>query len=245
MFTPVRSRRTFEEALEQIADAIRAGDLRAGDRLPSERTLAAQMEISRPTLREAMKVLTEAGVVESRSDGTYVRSEWLPVELIEQRSQMRLGEVAQVLEARRLFEPRVALLAAAYATEADLEAMQQTIDLQREAPADRERVRVLDTRFHLAMARATRNDIVVAQMQLLLRHVEIARDMALRAPIEPEQVIHTHERTLQAIARAQPDEIEAAMDGHLAYLERIWEEESGRPRLRQPPPFLLPHPNRV
>src|SRR5256885_1720064 len=61
MFTPVRTRRTFEEAAEQIAEKVRAGELRAGDKLPGERALAAQMEISRPTLREAIAVLVEAG----------------------------------------------------------------------------------------------------------------------------------------------------------------------------------------
>ena len=59
-FEPVSSRRTFEEAVEQIAERIKAGDLHMGDRLPSERDLAAQMRISRPTLREAVKVLAEA-----------------------------------------------------------------------------------------------------------------------------------------------------------------------------------------
>ena len=54
MFNPVRTRRTFEEAAEQIADKVRAGELRVGDKLPAERDLALQMEISRPTLREAV-----------------------------------------------------------------------------------------------------------------------------------------------------------------------------------------------
>ena len=56
-FDPVATRRTFEEAVEQIAEKIRGGDLHTGDRLPSERELAAQMRISRPTLREAIKML--------------------------------------------------------------------------------------------------------------------------------------------------------------------------------------------
>ena len=63
--------------------------------------------------------------------------------------------------------------------------------------------------------------------------------MALRTPLEPGLVIATHERTLQAIIGGDPDEIEAAMDEHLSYLERLWEEEGGRPRLRRPPAFLV------
>ena len=56
-FEPVSSRRTFEEAVEQIAERIKSGDLHVGDRLPSERELASIMRISRPTLREAVKTL--------------------------------------------------------------------------------------------------------------------------------------------------------------------------------------------
>jgi hypothetical protein len=64
--------------------------------------------------------------------------------------------------------------------------------------------------------------------------------MALRADHEPEWAIQIHERTLQAIMSRDPDQIEAAMDEHLTFLERIWEEESGRARLRKIPDFLLP-----
>ena len=62
-FAPVGPRRTFEGAVEQIAEQIHLGELSTGDRLPSERELAAAMQISRATLREAARVLAEAGVL--------------------------------------------------------------------------------------------------------------------------------------------------------------------------------------
>ena len=77
-FEPLATRRTFEEAVEQIAEKVKSGDLHVGDRLPSERELAGQMRISRPTLREAVKVLVEAGVLEVRrgqSGGIFVAAE--------------------------------------------------------------------------------------------------------------------------------------------------------------------------
>jgi DNA-binding FadR family transcriptional regulator len=247
MFTPVKTRRTFEEAVEQIAEAIRAGDLHAGDRLPSERTLAAQMRISRPTLREAIRVLADSGIVEVKSGpggGMFVSSDLVPAALIERQSELRISEISGVLEARRLLEPRVAQLAALYATEHDFDAMQRTIDLQRECPDDRERFIQLDHRFHLAIARATQNATVVSLMRSLLRSLEIARDMAIRGEHEPENAIAIHEHTLQAIMGGDPDVIEAAMDEHLSFLERIWERESGRARLRTIPDFLLPRAER-
>src|SRR4051812_12190955 len=99
LFTPVQTRRTFEEAGDQIAEKLKLGELHAGDRLPSERDLAAQMQISRPTLREAIKVLSESGVVEVKpgpSGGMFIASEFVPRELVRSRSHLRVGEVAGV-----------------------------------------------------------------------------------------------------------------------------------------------------
>jgi GntR family transcriptional repressor for pyruvate dehydrogenase complex len=235
MFKPVHTRMTFEEAMQQIVDAIRAGDLQPGDRLPSERTLAKLMEISRPTLREATSVLSEAGVIAVKpgpGGGMFVASDVIPVRLLEQRSELRIGEVAAVLEARRLIEPRVAQLASLYGTDVDFDFMRQTIELQRDCVDEPRRFAEIDLRFHLAIARATHNDEVVAIMRSILRRIAIARDMLQRAPGDAEASIALHERTLAAILGGDNDEIDAVMDEHLGYLERIWEEESSRTPLR-------------
>src|SRR5919198_3620527 len=95
-FEPVATRRTFEEAVEQIGEKVKSGELQVGERLPSERELAAQMRISRPTLREAVKVLTEAGVLEVRrgqSGGIFVGSELVPPRLLRTTTDIRVGEV--------------------------------------------------------------------------------------------------------------------------------------------------------
>ena len=221
-FEPVSSRRTFEEAVEQIAEKIKSGDLHIGDRLPSERELAAQMRISRPTLREAVRTLAEAGVLEVRS-----------------------GQ-SGVLEARRLLEPRVAQLAAVHATEDDFAALAALIERKRELAADDDFLRhedlflQLDLKFHLAMARATRNSTVVQLMRSVLRRLEIARDMAVHAPLVPDWVISIHERTLAAIRSADFALIDEVMDEHLAQLEQIWERETGRGLVRPLPDFLQP-----
>lgn len=234
----------FEEVVAQIVEAIRAGDLRAGDKLLPERKLAAQMGISRPTLREAIKVLSEAGVIEVRPGprgGNFVRSEVVPPGLVERRLEMPIEDIFGLLEARRLFEPRVAQLAALYATEDDFAALRRTIELSREAANDRARFLQLDHRFHLGIARATKNSTIVDMTKALLRRMEVAQDVALRRAHEPEWSIDIHERTLRAIMSGDPEMIEVAMDEHLSFLERIWEEESGRPRLREIPEFLRSH----
>jgi DNA-binding FadR family transcriptional regulator len=235
-FSPVQTRRTFEEAVEQIAERITLGDLRPGDQLPSERTLAEQMQISRPTVREALKLLAEAQVVAVRPGargGAVVLDNVVPREVLQRKSDLRVGEVGGVLEARRLLEPQVALLAARHAGAADLETMERTLDAQRrlagaeEFLAVEDRFLALDLQFHLAIAKATGNSTVVSLMRSLLRRLEIARDMALHHPPVVEWSLGIHERTLEAIRDGDPEAIEAVMDEHLSALERTWERESG------------------
>jgi GntR family transcriptional regulator, transcriptional repressor for pyruvate dehydrogenase complex len=245
IFRPARSRRTFEDATEQIVDAIKAGDLQVGHRLPSERMLSAQMQISRPTLRQAIRLLSEAGIIEVKpgpGGGMIVRSDNIPPDLIDSRGHvdLRIGQVASVLEARRLVEPNVAQLAAARATDADIDSMQQIIELQRVAQDDEHRFLELDVRFHLAIARATHNETVITMMRPLLRQLEIARRRMLQGDEDAELTLEIHERTLAAIVSGDPATIEQVMDEHLSWLEERWEKETGRLRLRKTPEFLLP-----
>lgn len=248
-FTPVGPRRTFEGAVEQIADRIRLGEVAAGDRLPSERELAAAMQISRPTLREAVRVLADAGVVEVRTGATggiFVTSDYVPLELLRSRSDLRLGEVAGVLEARRLIEPRVAQLAAVNAREEDFAALQRILDAQKallaegDVLAHEDHFLQLDTRFHLRIARATGNSTIVSLMRTLLRRLEIARDLALHEPPVAPWVIEIHERTIAAIRSADHERIEQVMDEHLAAMERAWEQATDRVLVRPIPDFLRP-----
>ncbi len=242
-FTPVQTRRTFEEAVEQIAERVKLGELAVGDRLPSERALAEQMQISRPTLREAVKVLQDSGLVEVRrgaAGGIFVATELVPPELLVHRREMRLGEVAQVLEARRLLEPQVARLAAQRGSQPDFAAMAATIAGQRElvaagsilAEGREDRFLALDVRFHLALARATGNDVLVSLVRALYRDLEIARDMALHYEPVPEWSLAIHEQTLAALRSGDLERVAAVMDEHLGQVERTWEQETGRPLTR-------------
>lgn len=241
-FAPVRTRRAFEDAVAQIADRIHSGALRTGDSLPSERALASQLGISRGTLREAVDVLMRAGVLDAKAGvgGTYVCSDAVPTRLLAHGVEVRLSEVSHVLEARRLFEPRIAQLAAVFAEPDDFALLDRTIELQREYAHDPARQLSIDTRFHVLIARATRNPVAVDMMKELLARIEIVREMALRGPDDPQLAVAVHEKTLAALKARDPARIEAVMDEHLAFLEQRWAAHGGRLRLRRLPDFLLP-----
>jgi GntR family transcriptional repressor for pyruvate dehydrogenase complex len=249
----VLTRRTFEEAVDQIAERIQFGELRVGDQLPPERALATQMQISRPTVREALKVLADSGVLEVRpgpTGGAFVKSEFVPRDVITRRSELRLSEVGGVLEARRMLEPRVAQLAAVHATANDFETMQRTIALQlriARAAGDgigvvthEDRFLALDQQFHLAIARATGNSTIVTLMRSLLRRLDIVRDMALHEPPTVEWSLDVHQQTVDAIRAGDMDRIERVMDDHMAELERTWRRDSDLAAQRAVPDFLLP-----
>lgn len=232
MFTPVRTRRTFEEAAEQIADKVRAGELRIGDKLPPERDLALQMEISRPTLREAVKVLVDAELLEVRrgpGGGMFVATDVVPVDLVRRVSELRLSEAEGVLEARRIIEPHVARLAHERAGEEELAPLEHTIAVMRTIvdrgyrPEDEDRFLQLDVQFHLALARAAANPTLETLLRIVFRQLEILRDMAMHVPTVPEWVIDVHERTLAAVRTG--DGIDEVMDEHLGQLEQTLRSE--------------------
>jgi GntR family transcriptional regulator, transcriptional repressor for pyruvate dehydrogenase complex len=250
MFIPVGPKRTFEGVVAQIAEQIRMGTLGEGERLPAERELAAALQVSRATLRDAVRVLADAGVVTVKSGsagGIFVASGYVPYELLQSKTEMRLGEVAGVLEARRLFEPRVAQLAASKAREADLLLMQETIDAQKAVVASGDFDENVDrflqygAQFHARMASATGNATIVAAMRLLLRELEAARSMTIReTPLVPDFTIQIHEETLAAIRSADQERVDRVMDEHLGSMERAWERQTGRRLVRPIPDFLRP-----
>lgn len=241
LFRPVRTRRTVENVVAQIVEHLKDGELDEGDALPGERQLATQMEVSRRTIRQAIGVLADAGVLSVQpgpSGGIRVRSIWLPAEIAEQGVALSPDGVIEVLEARRTIEPRVAQLAALRATDADFAAMRSAIELQRNVASDRDKLNQANALFHRAMWRSARNSALEAAMRLIWDSLEVALDMTSRTDTDHEDSLRLHEETLAALRKGKPNGVEAAMDAHLRYLEDICEDVLGRDLHRPAPVFL-------
>jgi GntR family transcriptional repressor for pyruvate dehydrogenase complex len=107
LLRPILASRAFEEVIDQIAHAIRAGHLSCGDRLPRISELAVTMHVSQPTVGAAVRVLTDAGVLDVKrgaSGGITVRSTVIPPGVLRITSQRRVRDFGDLVEARRPIE---------------------------------------------------------------------------------------------------------------------------------------------
>lgn len=246
VFQPVQLVRPCEVVAFRISEAIRAGDVKVGERLPSEQNLSEQLGVSRPTLREAIKLLVQANVLNvlpGSSGGIFIISQTVPQELCGlPLPELPMEDIAGVLEARRLFEPHVARMAAAYGTPADFKAMHDALKLSEQtgAPYRRKRISeegvelmtIASTRFNLAVARATQNSVIVQMMEILLRRMESVRLLALRELPDITLSTQTLANSLAAIESGEPELIDKATTERIGLLEAAWERATGR-RLRR------------
>ncbi|WP_095888374.1 FadR/GntR family transcriptional regulator [Rhodococcus sp. (in: high G+C Gram-positive bacteria)] len=221
--------------MHHFARAISQGEMRPGDRFPSERALSERFGLSRQSVRKAIRTLADADVVtitsgQGAGSGTHVRSSIVPVDLIAPNRELpNFSDVARVLEARRLFEPPVALFASIRMDERDYDAIHDVLAMQRSAN-NLESIRSLDIRFHLAIANATHNSVIYQQMESLMQELEIARHVIpVQSPEnEIQQTLEIHTETLAAISSGDPNRIAETMSVHLSMMEDAWERASGR-----------------
>jgi GntR family transcriptional repressor for pyruvate dehydrogenase complex len=160
-----------DKAIARIRELIQAGELPPGSKLPPEHQLAAELGLSRNLMREAVKSLAVARVLEiRRGDGTYVTS-LRPEELLEglggavELLQGDAGALLDLMEVRRLFEPAATGLAATRILDSDLKVVKQHLDAMREARDDVELLNRHDAAFHHAVISATRNDTLVSLLE--------------------------------------------------------------------------------
>jgi len=165
LFRPVRAGNAFEETVERLLQAIRLGVVGAGERLPSERELAERLGVSRVTLREAIRALSDAGYVESRRGrygGTFV-NDVLPGPPEHPGGEVDAAVLEDALSLRYVLETGAAEMAAARSlTPADRRHLTGT--LAEAASASLEDYRRKDSRLHLAIAEVTASGSLTTAM---------------------------------------------------------------------------------
>jgi GntR family transcriptional regulator, transcriptional repressor for pyruvate dehydrogenase complex len=219
---PIRATRTFESAIDHLTEAIERARLRPGDRLPNETELSAALNISTPTLRQALRVLETAGVLSVRrgkGGGIVLVSDLVHAPAIAGAVALEEGAVAETLRARRVLEHAVALEAAERATTDDLSELERTIDLLERHLGDRPAVMRADAAFHRALVRACHNVPIQTTMRGLARAIAPIRDAYSGGLARDRQTLAVHGRQLEAMRRHDRAALEDVLDEHFRMLE--------------------------
>lgn len=193
---------------DQVADAlaaeIRAGRLKAGDKLPTEAVLVAQFSVSRTVVREAVSRLKSLGLVDSRQgSGVYVKEQGFSPLNFDAKSAVSRQAVIQMVEVRRALEAEVAALAAQRRTPADIKRIRQSITaLDKAVQAGGDGVDE-DVRYHSAIAQAACNPFLLGTLEYLGQFLHgatrVTRANEARRLDFARQVCHEHDVIARAI----------------------------------------------
>jgi len=225
VFRPVRAGNPFEETVERLLQAIKLGVVVPGDRLPPERELAARLNVSRVTLREAIHALTEAGYVESRRGrygGTFV-NEHLPKPRRTTTKRLARDLAAgldDALTLRQALETGAAEAAATRdLTEAERDHLQRCLaDTNAATLTDYRR---LDSRLHLAIAEVTGSPSLTSAMaDVRMRLNELLDAIPLLEP-NLQHSNAQHQAIVTAILTKHPTTARTTMQEHLAGTEAL------------------------
>lgn len=222
MLKTIKIKRITEEIVSQIRNHIAKGELKAGDRMPSERKMAQQLGVSRPTVREALQVLEHTGFVEIlQGSGTYIKEIGKqaltePLQALIQGSDQRYREV---YEFRTAIETWAVGLAAQRMDASDLSRLGRIIDEMRSCRAEKKPVDQLDTEFHLAIAQACHNGIYyhVAKtiLHLLSQVTRISHTELFLSEEDQVGLLKDHTAIYNAIKDREPDKARSLMRRHL------------------------------
>jgi GntR family transcriptional repressor for pyruvate dehydrogenase complex len=204
---------------ERMHRAIKSGAYKPEERLPTEHELAIEFEVSRPIIREALRRLREQGFIYSRRGaGSFVRS----VGMREPIGFGQLENVADLLncyEFRLTVEPAAAAAAAERYDAANLDAIRQALELMRDATNRQSHREDADFQFHLAIARAARNNYFFTAMEALKEHIAVGMRFH-GASVKREtsgltRVFAEHEAIAEAIAARDSAKARQFMHDHL------------------------------
>ena len=216
MASPTETRKLYRQVADSILASIKHGDYKPGSRLPSERDLAAAYKVSLPTVREAMIALEIRGRVEARhGSGIYI-TQHPPAQI--GADDLDIGAF-ELTEARRLFEGEAAALAATTITDEQIAELETIIADMIKENNRKQTGEMADRRFHVAIARATRNTAIMTVIENLwdIRYRSpLCRHMLERArSVGVQPGIGEHRRILAALKKHDPKAARAAMRDHL------------------------------
>lgn len=226
--TVARRKSLGEVVFERLQQAIKSGAYQSDERLPTEHELAAEFQVSRPVVRDALKQLRDRGLVYSRQGaGTFVRIQGV-------RQPLGFGTLENIADLRNCYEfritvePEAAACAAERRSEAQVRAIRQALETLKDATNRQRHREDADFMFHLAIAQASGNSYFATAMEALKDHIAVGMQfhgLSLKNSIAGlRHVFDEHAAIFQAILDRKPDIARDLMRKHLTgSRERLFE----------------------
>jgi GntR family transcriptional repressor for pyruvate dehydrogenase complex len=237
MYEPVGRTKLFEQIVEQIQGRIVRGDLRAGDRLPPERTLAVSFGASRTAVREALKTLAQMGLIEmAPGRGTTVADNTSHAMRSSLGLLLRVNHLHgpdNLVELREIIEPEIAALAARRADPQQVTGLRAAVGAMDQALRSAPEYIRADNLFHRTLAEATRNPLILSLVDSIVDLLSEQRAQIFRVDGGPERGQVYHKAMLEAVERRDADAAREAMRAHLA---QVRADVSGAAWSGPPPP---------
>lgn len=214
----VHQQRLPQIVAQHIKSMIIDRQLNEGDQLPTESELTAAFNVSRSTIREAVKILIAENVVEIRHGrGTYIaRRTGITKDPLGLSFADRKTLLPNLLEARRLMEPDIAALAAERRTTDNLRQLYASIRSMERAHEKGEDYTAFDYRFHCAMAECTQNDVLNRVLPMICECINTGYKLTSRVKGSYERAVQWHRQIYEAVLTQNSQEAKEAMYRHLS-----------------------------
>jgi len=212
-FDNVQRESITQKIVNKISETLLEKNVEPGDKLPSEKELREQFNVSRSTIRQALHVLVSMGIVASKPGKGYYVTEGYRVLLKSNNLQEILSKddsFFKVLEARRIVGQNVAKLAAQRATQKHFEAMEAALDKLKDAENIDQQVRAARN-VHLEIANSTNNDVLVGILEQLLVKIE---EKARETQLDSLAAYESHKHLINKVRKGDMTELEEAVNDH-------------------------------
>lgn len=230
LFKPIKSTKVYEQVIEQIKSMIVDGNLKKGDKLPSERELVEHLQVSRTSIREALRALQIIGLIECRQgEGNYIRNN-VENSLFEPLSIMFMlqeSTPAEIIEIRKILEVETAALAAQRISDEGLDSIEILIKAFKGSNNESDNVKI-DKKFHYEIAQASRNFLIVnilnAISSLMDSFIKEARKRILVDENNREVLSKQHEDIYEALRAHNSKKAAEAMKKHLDFANEYYKD---------------------
>ncbi|HEY3350091.1 MAG TPA: FadR/GntR family transcriptional regulator [Thermoanaerobaculia bacterium] len=227
------------QIVEHVRRLLEAGQLKPGDRLPTERDLAIQMGVSRPSVRSGLRSLQTMGIVRSlQGSGTFITDG--PPQLgdgpLRFLAALHGFTRDEMFEARRLLEAGTAGLSAERATPEQMATMAEEVTGMFASLDDPQRFLVHDIQFHRAVAAGSQNPVLSTLIDTVAAIVYEGRRLTVEGATDLKESAAFHRRIYTALKARDADGARRAMDEHLTRARRAQAEEKKKPSTRRREP---------